>query len=496
MSPDLAPGSSEPGLANRAAKGAVWQIASFGLSKLVVLGTTVVLARLLTPREFGLFAVALIFIAYSENLTDLGVAQALIYLPRAKRYENAALTVSILTSLALAGVVYLAASPIASFFRVDEATSLVQVLSVSLFLRGTGNLPDALLRKELRFRRRVIAEGARAVTMGVVSITLAVSDAGVWAIVWGYVAGDLAWNLISWGLSDCRPTWDFWRPDTRSVKELVSFGAPAALQQVLQSLVHDIDYLIVGRALGSVSLGYYTMAFRVPQSTIVPLFWAVSAVSFPSYAKVHDDKSRLRRGYLRQMRVLVAAGLGAGAGLAVLAPLIVDVALGPRWTPSIVVLQILAFYAALRGFTSGIVELYKGIGRPRAALALSAGRLCIVVPSVLVGLRWGIAGVAWAQTLTTLVVALTMQGMVGRTLSFSSTAQIRQLIPGLALGAGVALGASAAYLIPAPDPAQLLVGLGAGGVLGAASLWFFDRSFVTEMRGLFARQGDEQEVAL
>jgi O-antigen/teichoic acid export membrane protein len=160
-----------------------------------------------------------------------------------------------------------------------------------------------------------------------------------------------------------------------------------------------------------------------------------------------------------------------------------------------VVLQILAFYAALRGFASGIVELYKGIGRPRMALVLSAFRLCVVVPSVLVGLRWGIAGVAWAQTLTTLVVALTMQGMVGRTLSFPATAQIRQLIPGLALGAGVALGASAAYLIPAPDPAQLLVGLGAGGVLGAASLWVFDRSFVTEMRGLFARER-EQEVAL
>jgi len=483
----------EPGLSGRATKAALWQVFSYGLSKVVVLVTTVVLARLLTPRAFGLFALALIFITYSENLTDLGVAQALIYFPRARKYDDAALAISILVSLFLAGIIFTAADSIAAFFGVDGARPLIQFLSLSLLLRGTGNLPDALLRKELLFRRRVVAEGLRAVTMGTVSIVLATRGLGVWAIVVGYVVGDLAWNVSSWILSDYRPGIRFWRLDYSASKAIASYGAPAALQGSLQALVHDIDYLIIGRILGSVPLGFYTVGFRIPQSTIVPLFWAVSAVSFPAYSKVQDDEERLRRGYLGQMRALMPAGVGGGAGLAVLAPVLVPVLFGPRWIPSVTVLQILAFYAALRGFTSGIAGLYKGIGRPRMALGLTFLRLIVVVPAVIVGTRWGIEGVAWSQVLTTLVVGSAMQILVGRTLSLSPGKQLRQMVPGVAVGVGVAVGASVAYVVPLADWLRLLAGLGGATIVGALSLNVCDRSFVVELLATLRGRGKLQQ---
>src|SRR5205085_12229230 len=144
---------------------------------------TIILARLLTPTDFGVVAIALIFITYADVVTDLGVAQALVFLPLDQRRNDAAVLVCLAVSGGFVALAMLAAPLVASFFGHPEAAGMFRVLSLALLLRATGQVPDALLRKTLRFRPRTVAELGRALSQGAVSVVAALLAFGPWAII-------------------------------------------------------------------------------------------------------------------------------------------------------------------------------------------------------------------------------------------------------------------------------------------------------------------------
>src|SRR4051794_7922227 len=192
-------------LSRLAVRGVLWQAVSFGLGRSLSLVTTIVLARLLTPAEFGLVGLALVFVTFAEYLTDLGVAQALVYFDRDERLQDAALTVCTAAGAVLAAAGLLAAPWIADFFDAADVAPLVRLLSVALLLSALRQVPVALLRRELAFRRLFATELARTLVQGTVSIVLAATGAGAWAIVWGYVAGAAACCVTAWALAGYRP---------------------------------------------------------------------------------------------------------------------------------------------------------------------------------------------------------------------------------------------------------------------------------------------------
>lgn len=481
-------GRDGAGLARAAVGGVAWQGLSYIGGKLLVLATTIVLARLLSPRDFGVVGLALVFVAYAEVVTDLGVAQALIYLPEGREANDTALTVTLLFSSLLVGAAMLAAPAVAGFFRRPDVTPLFRVLSLSLLIGGAGQVPDALLRKNLLFRRRLVADLVRACGQGIVSIVLAAAGAGPWSIALGYLAGGLLWAGVAWALVPYRPRPGFWRVRWTRARPLLSYGTAAAGNALLLSLVFDVDYLIVGRKLGASSLGYYTLGFRIPEMVIINVFYVLSAVAFPLFSRARQDMSRLRRGYLATIRLQSVYGVAAGVGLATVAPMFVHVVFGPKWSPSIVPLQALALYAAFRSLGIGAVDVYKAIGRPGLAVVLSVLRLVVLVPALLFAVRFDIEGVSWAQAIVAIVLAALMQGVASRVLGLSVGALVRALVPALAAGAGAAVGAGAVRLwMPGPEPARLALAVIAGGLTALAGIHAADRRFVGEFRNLVAR---------
>jgi PST family polysaccharide transporter len=481
------------GLARAAVGGVAWQGLSYIGGKLLVLATTVVLARLLTPGDFGVVGLALVFIAYAEVVTDLGVAQALIYLPEDRESNDAAFAVALLFSLMLVGTAMLAAPVVAGFFHRPDVTPLFRVMSLSLLVGGVGQVPDALLRKRLLFRRRLMAEIGRSATQGIVSIVLAVAGAGPWAIAFGYLAGGVVWAATVWALVSYRPNSSFWRIRRAAARPLVTYGIAAAGNALLLSLVFDIDYLIVGRKLGASSLGYYTLGFRIPEMIIINVFYVLSAVMFPLFSRAREDLPRLRRGYLATIRLQSVYGVAAGVGLAAVAPMLVDVAFGPKWAPSVLPLQALALYAAFRSLGIGAVDVYKAIGRPGLAVTLSFVRLAVLAPVLLFAVRFGINGVSWAQALVAFVIAVLMQVVASRVLGLSVKALGIALVPALVAGAGAGIGAGAVRLwMPGPNSLRLAVAVVAGGLVSVIALYGVDRRFLKELRTMIAaRRGAE-----
>jgi O-antigen/teichoic acid export membrane protein len=471
------------GLRRTAVGSVAWQGLSYISGKILVLVSTVILARLLVPEDFGLVGLALVFITYAEILTDLGAAEALVFLEARDDYNDGALTISLLWSVALTIVAVVTAPAVAAFFRSPEVEPLLRVLSLSLLLGGIAEVPDALLRKNFQFRKRLMADLCRNVGQGAISIILAVAGLGAWAIVWGYVAGGLLWSVVAWSLVSYRPSPRPWKHLRDVARPLLNFGVPAVGSAFLLVLVFNIDYLIVGRRLGPAQLGFYTLAFRIPQTLIIYVFYALSSVAFPMFSVVRKDAGSLKRGYLTSVRLQSTYGAAVGVGIATVAPLLVPVLFGAKWKPAIVPLEAIALYAVFRAFGTGAGDVYKAIGRPRLSLYLALVRLGVLAPALwFVSQPFGIDGVAWTQVIVAFVMAALMQGVASRVIGVRLRDLLGAFRPALAVAIGVTLGASAIRLW-APLPTQLgnlVATVVCGAIVGIATLWVGDRAFVKE----------------
>ncbi len=470
--PALAPEAPRGGLARAGTTAVLWQGTAQFLGKAVVLVTTVVLARLLAPADFGLVALAMVLIVYAEVLASTGVAQALIYLGRTPSVVRAALGCSIVAGLVLTGAAVAAAPLIASFFDNPDVVPIVRLLAVGLFASALGAVPEALLQRDLLFSRLTIATLAR-------SISLA----------WGNVAGGVSFAVLTWALLPDRPDAALWRTRRSDVRQVMGYGIPVAGSSMLQRAIYDIDYLIIGRMLGVSALGYYSLAFRLPELLILNVFFVLSSVAFPLYSKVRGDREALRRGYFLAVRLFSLYGLCAGVGMAVVAPVLVPVVFGRAWEGAVGPLVALALYAACRSIAGGANDIYKATGRPGVAVVLAVTRLLVLVPVLVTAAWfWGIVGVAYAQLATSAIFVVVMQGVAVRMLGARWLDAVRAMAPSFVAAGAVAMVASALVRLPVTPVLVLIITI-VGGVLAAVgSLALTHRPFLRELIGLVVRR--------
>jgi PST family polysaccharide transporter len=277
------------------------------------------------------------------------------------------------------------------------------------------------------------------------------------------VAGSVGYAVVLWRLCPDRPDLAVWRTTRRDLGGVLSFGLPAAGSNLLSRLIFNVDYLIVGRMLGATALGYYTLAFRIPELIIINVFYVISGVAFPMFSRLNEDLPRLRRAFLLSVRLYCIYGLSAGVGLALVAGLVVPLVFGSQWTGATAPLVPLALYAACRSIGVGTNDVYKAIGRPGLALSLSLFRLVVLVPSLVIGARQGgIVGVAWAQVGTALAMAVLMQARGARILSLRLPQLGRAVAPGLLAAAAVCAACAPLLRLPLPPEVELTAVVAAG----------------------------------
>ncbi|MDQ0827973.1 lipopolysaccharide exporter [Arthrobacter sp. B2I5] len=436
------------GLARVGFRGAVWQGIALVSGKGIVLITTIVLARLLSPEEYGLVAAALVLMAYIETIADAGVAQALVYLPASPITARSALLVSVVLGALLTGLAILAAPWIGELFQLPEVAPLVRVLAIALLATALGAVPEALLRRDLQFKKLAVAPVLRALTTGTVSLVLAFAGYGAFSLAAGTASGSVAYAIACWFLVRQSAPWQIWRVAQDAIRATLKFGVPVAGSNLLARLIFDVDYLIIAVVLGAQALGYYTLAFRLPEALIINVFFVLSTVLFPLYTQVQDQRGRLRDGYLRGVRIQALYGMTAGVGLAVLAPVVVPLVFGSKWSDSVVPLVFLSLYAAARSLGAGANDVYKAIGRPGISIAFSSIRLAVLVPVLLFGSQWGIIGVAVAQMATAVLFAFGMQAVAAKVLGIAPKALLQAIFPALACSLIVAITGMGIFLLP------------------------------------------------
>ena len=427
-------------LGRQAVSGVFWQGTSFLGGKMLVLLATAILARLLAPAQFGVVGLALVFIGIADVVSDAGVAQALIYMPASRRLNDAAFICSGAFGLLLAAIGALTAPAVAHLFSTPEVVPLFRALSLALFIGSLASVPEAILIKELQFRRSVLANLSRAATSGVVSVVLAIWGAGAWSLVIGQLSSVVVYNIVIWWLCDYKINWASFTPGWADCKALFGYGLPTAMAMVLSKLAFDVDYIIIGALLTAKALGYYSLAFRIPEMAIINVFFVLATVSFPIYTRASKNKTRLAAGYLTSLRLQSAFGLAGAALIAASAPMLISTLFGDKWAKSVVPLIALALYAGLRSLSAGAVEVYKALGKPRLGMYTSILRLIVLIPALLLSTHWGIVGVAWGQAIVAAVFVVYMQGLATRVLDIPVMKMVATLLPAVAASAGAVVG--------------------------------------------------------
>ncbi len=462
-----------------AIQGTAWRYASYFGGKLMVFLSTLVLARLLSPEDFGVVGYALASIAFLDIASDLGMAEAVVFHKEDSRTNSTAFWVSLGIGFFLFALSWVIAPYLAIYFKDDRVIPVFRAITLTFPATALGSTHDALLRKQLAFGKTAVPEFLRALTKGVVSVLLAIWGFGAWSLVWGQVGGTFVASIVLWIITTWRPTFEF---DVAKAKALIAYGLKYIGTDVLSVLLLNLDYLLIGRYLGAASLGIYVLAYRVPELLILQFARILSKVTFPIYTKMRDIPGGMARGFGKATGYVSLLTVPMGIGLLVIARPFTLIFLTDKWESAIPVMQGIAIYCLFLSLIHNTSSVYKALGKFDVMTWLGITRLVFLFPA----LWWAtasvgsIVAVGWMHALVAFIGSLISLLVTARILSLPLRELIKLLSP--SIFSGTVMG-FVVYLIlqltnSLSSLGQLLVAIPAGGLVYLAVLWFVQRDLV------------------
>lgn len=394
----------ELSLAQRASSGFRWASTSQAGRSGIQFVSNAILARLLSPKDFGLLGMALIVTGFASLLRDLGTSAAIIQ----RRDLSRGLVSSVFwinAGLGLtAAVLVFAASPlVAAFFKQPPLTGILRALSASFVMAGLGVVHQAMLQRSLQFRGLAVVDLVSAFVSAVAGIGFAMAGAGVWSLVYQALVLALVSTVLLWVVSPVRPAFEFhWG----EVKQVSSYSLNLTSFNVFNYFIRNADNLLIGKFLGAGPLGYYSLAYRLLLFPLQIITDVTSRVLFPVCSELQDDHERFRRAYLKAVSGIATLSFPLMLGMAALARPLITTVFGAQWGPSEIPLMILAPAGMLQSVTATVGPIYQAKGRADWLFRWGAGAGVAVLIAFAVGLRWGVIGVAAAYAAVTTLLTI------------------------------------------------------------------------------------------
>jgi lipopolysaccharide exporter len=362
--------------------------------------TLALLARLLSPSDFGLMGMITVVIGFAQAFADMGISNAIIYRQDATKDQLSSLYwINILAGFVVFCCVCASNSIIVHFYHEPRISKLLYLTSIIFLITPLGQQFQILLQKELRFNELAKIEITASTANSLIAIFSAFSGFGVFSLVYGQLAGTSAkvFMLFIKG-------WRKWRPSLHfsgaGLKMYVNFGLYQIGERLVNYFNSNLDYLLIGSMLGAKGLGYYTLAHNLvlrPSQLINPV---ITKVAFPVFSRIQNDTDRLKRGYLKILQLLSIINFPIMAGIAVLAPIMVPIIFGEQWLPSIILIQILSIVGLLRSTSNPVGSLLLAKGRADLGFKWNLILTLTQVPGLYIGARLGGAiGVAIAYAI-------------------------------------------------------------------------------------------------
>lgn len=367
-------------------------------------GVQMVLARLLSPHDYGLLGMILVFNGLASLFSTMGLGPAIIHRQELDdRHLSSVFWLNVACGVGLSALMALAAAPIARFYREPALTGLAVAVGANFMLGSLAIVQRNLLEKRMEFRKLFVVETAAIVASGAVAIRLAFAGWGAWSLVAQTLTLTGVNAALLWLVSSWRPAW---RVDLSALRDVFHFSVHFTGSNILIYSNRNLDNLLIGRFVGSDALGLYTRAYTLMLLPLTEISNVVSRVMFPALSAIQHDIVQVKAVYLRATRMIALATFPLTLGLFATAPGFVRVVLGGRWLGVVPIIRVLCFAGLEQSVSTTVSWIYNSQGRTDLRLRWEAFSFFATSVAFVVGLRWGVLGVAAAYVLNHYLVLL------------------------------------------------------------------------------------------
>lgn len=472
-------------LTERTVKSGVWasllNVSERGLQLLAV----IVLARVLSPAEFGVMMIALLVLAGFEQLSQVGIDQALIYNESddVDDYLDTAFTIKLVRGVVIAAVLFVGGNPVANFLGEPSAGPLIQAIGIASLIFGLQNPAVVYMQKNLEYHRQFAYKGTGTFVNAAVSIAVGVVFLSPWALVVGRIADNATRVVVSYLLCEHRPRLRF---DLAYGREMIGYGKWIFGSTGLAYLLYNADDAFVTWLLSASALAFYQFAYRLSTMPPSQVSSVVSMVMFPAFSRLQNDVPALRDAYLRTVQVATLVSFPMAAGVVLVSEPFVRTVLGEEWLPMVILMQILAAWGLLNSLGYTIGALLNAVGRPDVLTKLLVAKLAVMAVAIYpVTDTYGVAGTATLVVFVALLDIPVGLWLVARSLQTSVVTLVRPTVfP--SLGSVVMVGAVLAVQtsLPAAGVVSLVVPVVVGVASYAFALLVFEHVFDLGLRSM------------
>jgi O-antigen/teichoic acid export membrane protein len=419
-----------------AKQGVAWSFVREGVTELIQLPSHLILARLLTPFDFGVAAAGAFFMTLASRLTNFGFNQALVRI-KVLRPEHCSTVFVVSLGLGLMVFATLAgtAGLIAAFFREPEIARMLPIAALAFVIAPLGTVPAALMSRNMRFKRTATTDWVSTLAQAVSTLIFAWAGYGYWSLIYGHLVETVVATIA-------KLLYGTWRPSVRfssvAFRELFSFASGLFAKRLLDYMAKNLDNLVVGRMLGVAALGFYDKAFTAMNKVLVRINTGGPMVSFRIFALIQDEPERFRGAYVKVVMGAALLTYPILLGLAALGPDLIPVVYGERWAPSVIPFQVLCVAGTLKVMNEYAGSAVQALGHIWSQVWRQVVYAALVVLCVVGFSFWGLVGAAGGVLTATIVMYLLMQSLLIRMTSVTARSVVESQLPGVLCGIAVA----------------------------------------------------------
>ena len=374
-------------LRDKTLRGLYWSFTAQFTRQALRFIVAIILARLLTPRDFGLVGMIVVFTGFLGIFSELGFGAALIQKQEIEeRHLSSIFWLNIICGIILCGIMLIIAPVVAKFYDEPRLKLLTIVFSINFLIAPFSIVQSSILKRVMDFRKLALIEMATTCIAGGSAVILALFGLGVWSLIWHIILTTLISALLLWQASDWKPRCYF---DRNAVKELIGFSGNLFGFNVFNYFVRNSDDLLIGKYMGSAALGVYTRAYSIMLIPINQISAAIGQVMFSSLSKMQDDRLRVKDIYLRTISIIAFITFPMMMGLFVVADSFVLALLGSKWSEVIPILQILCMLALVQSLVTTLGWIYTSQGRTDLFFRWSLWAGALLILSIVVGVWIG-----------------------------------------------------------------------------------------------------------
>jgi teichuronic acid exporter len=415
---------------------------------------TIILARLLGPKEFGLLAMMSIFMAVAQSMIDSGFGQALIQKQNANHVDECSIFYfNIFVGVIAAALLCLSAPWIAAFYHMPLLVPITYALSLNLIINSFGIIQTTLLTKHIDFRTQLKISLITTVASGGVGVFMAYRGFGVWSLVAQSITSNFFRTSLLWLFQSWRPSWSFSFP---ALKSMFGFGSNLFLSGLLETIFYNMYLIVIGKVFSPTDLGFYTRANGLQRLLVKDVSSTVNRVAFPVFSSIQDDKARLKAGVRKALVTMAMLTFPLTVGLAIVAKPLIFLLLGEKWLPCVPYLQLFCVIGALLPLQQINLNVLKAQGRSDLFLKLTIIKRALAVVVLSVTYRWGITAIIYGQIFASWIDYGLNSYYTARLIRYPLSEQVTDLMPSFGLAAIMGIGIFMLHFLVVPSPVVLL----------------------------------------